>query len=91
MMTTSGDKEYVFVYSEMFKEHEDTIANRLGKHFVCGKVYVGLTPKEYIKCIEKSKLSAMEKMYPDAKIVAQGKIKDMKYVDPKTELNIDKH
>lgn len=87
MIQKTGDKEILFVYSELQINEENSIAKPKGKKFITGKVYIGLTPKQYTKRILPSALKAMEAQYPDTKIIARGKQKNFKYEDPKVILN----
>ena len=87
MIQKTGDKEVVFAYSELQINEENSIAKLKGKKFVTGKVYIGLTPKQYTKRIVATALKAMEAQYPDTKVIARGKQKDFKYEDPKVVLN----
>ena len=82
-----GDQDVIFVYSELQINAENSIAKVKGKKFICGKLYIGLYAKQYTKRILASNLAAMERQYPDTKIVAQGKLKTFKYEDPKIVLS----
>jgi hypothetical protein len=87
MIQTTGDKEVIFAYSELQIKEENAICSSKGKKFITGKVYIGLTPKQYTKRILPGALKAMEAQYPDTKIIARGKQKNFKYEDPKVILN----
>lgn len=87
MIQKTGDKETVFVFSEIHVKEENEIAKTKGKKFVTGKVYIGLTPKQYSKRVVATSLKAMESQYPDTVIIARGKLRDFKYEDPKVVLN----
>lgn len=91
MTTTNGNKTVIFVYSEMQMNEENSIHKKIGKRFVCGNVYAGNGPKPYTKQIQENELSAMIAKYPDTKIVIQGVLKDIKYEEPKYELNINNY
>ena len=87
MARMTGEQIVMFCYSELQINEENTIAKVKGKKFVCGKLYTGLYPKQYTKRILASKLSAMERQYPDTKVIAQGKLKTFKFEDPKVVLS----
>lgn len=89
--TVNGNKEVIFVYSEMQMNEENTISRSSRKRFICGKVYSGIGAKLYTKQIQDSELSAMVSRYPDTKVVIKGKLKDIKYEEPKYELNINNY
>lgn len=86
-MTQTTGKEVVFVYSELQINEENSIAKAKGCKFVTGKVYIGLTPKQFSKRILAKDLKAMEAQYPDTKTVAKGNITHFKFEDPKVVLN----
>jgi hypothetical protein len=83
----NGDQEVIFAYSELHINAENAIAKVKGKKFVCGKLYMGLYPKQYTKRILATNLAAMERQYPDTKVIAQGQLKTFKYEDPKVVLS----
>ena len=87
MIQKTGDRETVFVFSELQINEENSIAKNKGQKFVTGKVYIGLNPKQYTKRVPADHLKAMEAQYPDTKIVARGKLREFKYEDPKVVLN----
>lgn len=74
-------EQVYFVYSEMQLREDKKIYATLSKSVTPGKVSVGDTLVEYTKIIKQDYLSEMAALYPDVKIVAEGKYGDMKYTD----------
>ncbi len=89
MTTKNGNKTVIFVYSEMQMNEENSILKKQGKRFVCGNVYSGIGAKQFTKQIQEGELAAMCAKYPDTKIVIQGTLKDIKFEEPKDELNVN--
>lgn len=77
------DEEVLFVYSEMQIEEEKKINKVIGKTFSCGEVSAGASKKQYSKIIKPSDLNQMSGLYPDVKIIAQGKLSTMVYTEVK--------
>ena len=91
MTVTNGDAIVIFVYSEIQMNEENTISKKKGKRFICGNIYSGIGAKPYTKQIQENELSGMVSRYPDTKIVIKGKLKDIKFTEPKYELNINNY
>ena len=77
------DDEVIFIYSEIQDLEEKNIAKNIGKTFSCGNVSTGSSVKKYSKIIKPSELNHMIGLYPDAKIIAQGKLSKMSYTETK--------
>lgn len=75
---TAKDEVY-FTYSQLQIAQDKEIANKIGRRFECGDVSVGTSKVKYSKIILQSDIDKMTKVYPDTKIVASGKLGDLKY------------
>ena len=84
-MKTNSNYDVIFVYSEIQYEEEEEIAKKVGKKFRPGKLYSGLSFKEFTKMIRSEQYDGMRSQYPDVKIIAQGAKSTFKYTDPKKE------
>lgn len=84
-LTSTGDKEVIFVYSEMQIEEEKKINKKVRRGFTCGEVAIGSQRKQFSKIILPNQLSHMTSLYPDTKIIYQGKLKEVSYVPIKND------
>lgn len=78
-MSINNDKIVYFLYSEEQVKEKNEILKKVGKVFVPGTVYVGMSRKNFSQMSDKDSMK-----YIDTKIVAKGYKNQMKFDLPKT-------
>ena len=79
-MNVKNDKIVYFLYSEEQLKEKNEILKKVGKVFVPGTVYVGMSRKSFTQLRDKNNIEP----YIDTKVVAKGYKKEMKFELPKT-------
>lgn len=78
-MSINNDKIVYFLYSEEQVKEKNEILKKVGKVFVPGTVYIGMSRKNFSQMSDKDSMK-----YIDTKIVAKGYKNQMKFDLPKT-------
>jgi hypothetical protein len=80
-MADRKDKLVYFLYSEEQIKEKNNILNKVGKKFVPGSVYIGMSRKMFTQISDKDSME----QYIDTKVVAKGYKNQMKFDLPRNE------
>ena len=80
-MADRKDKLVYFLYSEEQIKEKNNILNKVGKKFVPGSVYIGMSRKMFTQISNKDSME----QYIDTKVVAKGYKNQMKFDLPRNE------
>ena len=80
-MADRKDKLVYFLYSEEQIKEKNNILNKVGKKFVPGSVYIGMSRKLFTQISDKDSME----QYIDTKVVAKGYKNQMKFDLPRNE------
>jgi hypothetical protein len=80
-MADRKDKLVYFLYSEEQIKEKNNILSKVGKKFVPGSVYIGMSRKLFTQISDKDSME----QYIDTKVVAKGYKNQMKFDLPRNE------